>query len=156
MALTVPVHAQTGYGSIVEINGGEIIVGEPGNVADSGYVYLYRPVDGAWTEVASIVASDASEGDGFGTAIVAEGDMMLVSAVSDERSVVYMFRREDAEWNEVGTLTPSGEADHAGFGSSLSFSVDDHTLIVGADQAEGGWGAAYIYRWEDDEEASED
>jgi len=150
MALTVPAQAQVGYGSTVEINDGEIIVGEPGNVADSGYVYLYRSVNGEWVEAASIVASDASEGDGFGTAIAAEGDTMLISAVSEERSLIYLFRREEGEWHEVGTLSPSGEGDHAGFGASISFSVSDQTLIVGADQAEDGWGAAYIYRWQDD------
>ncbi len=146
----LPASAQIGYGSVVEINGGEVVVGEPGNVADSGYVYLYRSVNGAWTEVASIVASDATEGDGFGTAILAEGDVMLVSAVSDERSAVYMFRREDGEWVETGKLTPSGEGDHSGFGSSMAVSIDDRALIVGASGAEDGWGAAYIFRWEND------
>lgn len=149
-ALIPSAHAQIGYGSVVEINNGEIIVGEPGNVVDSGYVYLYRPVNGAWTEVASIVASDATEGDGFGTAIIADGDAMLISAVGEERSTVYMFRRVDGEWDEVGTLSPTGEGDHTGFGSSLAASVDDHTIIVGAARAEDGWGAAYIFRWEDD------
>lgn len=150
MALASPAQAQIGYGSTVEINDGEIIVGEPGNQVDSGYVYLYRLLNGEWVEAASIVASDAREGDGFGTAIVAEGDMMLISAVSQDRSLIYMFRREEGEWQEVGTLSPSGEGDHAGFGSSISFSASDNTLIVGADQAEDGWGAAYVYRWEDD------
>jgi len=150
MAFTMPAVAQTGYGSVVEINGREVIVGEPGNVADSGYVYLYRPVNGAWTEVASIVASDASEGDGFGTAIIADGDAMLISAVSDDRSAVYMFMREDGEWTETGMLAPSGAGDHAGFGSSLAADVEEHRIIVGADQAEDGWGASYIFRWEND------
>ncbi len=148
--LVTPAYAQMGYGTVVEINGDEIIVGEPGNIADSGYVYLYRPVDGEWTEVDAIVASDASEGDGFGTAILAEGDTMLISAVSDDRSVVYMFRRQDGEWSEVGTLMPSGDGDDAGFGSSLAATSDNRTIIVGADRAEDGWGAAYIFRWQDD------
>ena len=150
VAFTAPADAQTGYGTVVRINGDEIVVGEPGNVADSGYVYLYRPVGGEWIEAAAIVASDATEGDGFGTAIVAEGDMMLVSAVSDDRSAVYLFRREDAEWNEVGTLTPEGDGDHAGFGSAMAYSADGGWLIVGANQAEDGWGAAYVFRREGD------
>lgn len=141
-----PATAQVGYGSAVVINDGEVVVGEPGNYADSGYVYLYRPVDGEWTEVGSIVASDASEADGFGTAIVANGDVMLISAVAEERSVIYLFERVEGEWNEVGTLEPSASDDHAGFGSSMDFDPETGTLIVGAADAEDGWGAAYLFR----------
>ncbi len=145
MALTAPVYAQTGYGSVVEINGNEIIVGEPGNRADSGYVYVYRPVNGAWTEVASIVASDAMEEDGFGSSIWVDGDQMLVSRTADG-GAIYRFERVDGEWNEVGTLMPFGDEDSAGFGSSIA--VHDEWLIVGAGGAEEGWGAAYVYRHE--------
>ncbi len=143
MALTAPVYAQTGYGSVVEINGDEILVGEPGNRADSGYVYVYRPVGGAWTEVASIVASDATDEDGFGSSIWVDGDRMLVGRSADG-GAIYRFERVDGEWNEVGTLMPFGDDDSAGFGSSIA--VDDDWLIVGADGAEEGWGAAYVYR----------
>ena len=142
VALTAPVHAQTGYGSTVTINDGEIIVGEPGNQADSGYVYLYRPVDGEWAEAASIVASDATEGDGFGTSIWADGDKMLVSRAADG-GAIYRFERVDGEWAEVGTLAPFGDEDSSGFGSSIA--GDGDWLIVGAADAEDGWGAAYVY-----------
>ena len=142
-ALTAPVYAQTGYGSVVEINGEEIIVGEPGNRTDSGYVYVYRPVNGSWTEVASIVASDAAEDDGFGSAIWVDGDQMMVGRSADG-GAVYRFERVDGEWNEVGTLMPFGDEDSAGFGSSIV--VDGEWLIVGAAEAEDGWGAAYLYR----------
>ena len=144
MAFAAPAVAQTGFGSSVEINGGEILVGEPGNRVDSGYVYVYRPIGGAWTEVDSIVAPDASEGDGFGSAIWADGDEMLVSAVSEDRSVVYRFVRVDGEWNDLGTLVPFGEGDGTGFGSAIA--GDGDWLFVGAAGAEEGWGAAYVYR----------
>jgi choice-of-anchor B domain-containing protein len=144
VTLALPAGAQTGYGNVVEINDGEVIVGEPGNRADSGYVYLYRPVDGVWQEVASIVASDATEGDGFGSSIFAEGDEMLIGAVSRDAARVYRFERVDGEWNEVGTLQPFGDGDGAGFGGSIG--SDGEWLIIGAAGADDGWGAAYMFR----------
>ena len=143
MALAAPVYAQTGYGSVVKINGNEVVVGEPGNVADSGYVYVYRPVGGTWTEVDSIVASDAADEDGFGRSIWVDGDEMLVGSAAGG-GAVYRFERVDDEWNEVGMLMPFGDEDSEGFGSSMI--ADDDWLIVGAAGADDGWGAAYLYR----------
>jgi len=143
-AFAAPVAAQVGYGSAVVINGDEVLVGEPGNFIDSGYVYVYRRAGGEWVEAASIVASDAHESDGFGTSIWADGDEMLVGAVSGERSLVYRFERVEGEWVEVGTLEPWGDEDSAGFGSTIA--GNDDWLFIGAAEAEDGWGAAYVYR----------
>jgi len=143
-AFGAPALAQIGYGRVVTMSGDEILVGEPGNFVDSGYVYVYRSVNGEWAEVDSIVASDAHEGDGFGTAIWVRGDTMLVSAVAEDAARIYRFERRDGEWTEVGTLEPWGTEDSTGFGSSIA--GDDDWLFVGAAGAEDGWGAAYVYR----------
>ena len=143
-AFTAPVGAQVGYGRSVAIDGDDVLVGEPGNRATSGFVYIYRFLDGAWTEVAELSAADATESDGFGAALSVDGDLLLISAVNDARGIVHLFSREDGEWNGIGTLSPSGEGDAAGFGRSIA--RDGDTLLVGARAAEDGWGAAYIFR----------
>ena len=148
VTFAAPASAQIGFGGAAEINGNEVFVGEPNNRATSGYVYVYRPEAGGWVEAAALTASDASEGDGFGTAILADGDSLMISAVTPDRSIIYLYARLDGEWTEVGTLGPQGSQDGAGFGSAMD--RDGEWLIVGASGAEESWGAAYLYQWEND------
>ncbi len=92
VTFAAPASAQVAFGGAAEINGNEVFVGEPNNRATSGYVYVYRPEAGGWVEAAALTASDASEGDGFGTAILADGDSLMISAVTPDRSIIYTVR----------------------------------------------------------------
>lgn len=145
--LAGPVDAQVGFGRVVAISDSEVFVGEAGNQASSGYVYVYRQNGGAWIEVAALVASDATDGDGFGRAISADGELLLVSAVTEESGAVYVFHRDGRTWNEVGTLVAADGLDGDQFGASLS--RDETRLIVGAPAADGRWGSAYVFEMQD-------
>ncbi len=147
VAFATPVHAQVGFGRTAAVGDGEVFVGEPGNRVTSGIVYVYRPQSGTWVEARQIVASDASEGDGFGTAITVEGELMLISAVSSEHGVVYMFHRDGRNWVEAGTLTPDGVTPADRFGGAIH--RDGTQLIVGATNTDDGWGAAYVFEMQD-------
>ncbi|HJO02543.1 MAG TPA: choice-of-anchor B family protein [Acidobacteriota bacterium] len=143
VAFAAPAYAQVGFGRVVAIADDEVFVGEAGNKASSGYVYVYRRDGSDWTEVAELTASDATNGDGFGTAISVDGELLLVSAVTAESGAVYMFHRDGRSWNEVGALMPSEGLDSDRFGASLS--RDGTRLIVGAPGADDGWGAAFVF-----------
>ena len=118
MAFLVPVaQAQVGFGSAVAASDGEVFIGEPGNRYASGFVYVYRLEAGRWVEVAQLTASDAADADGFGHAVLAGGDLLLVSAVTEERGVVYVLRRDGAGWAEDRRVTPSSAGEPEGFGT---------------------------------------
>ncbi len=142
-----PAHAQVGFGRVVAIGDDQVFVGEAGNQASSGYVYVYRRDGSDWTEVAALAASDATDGDGFGSAISVDGEQLLVSAVTDENGAVYMFHRDGRSWNEIGTLMTSGGLDSDRFGASMS--RDGTWLLVGAPAAADGWGAAVVFEMQD-------
>lgn len=147
IVIATPAHAQVGFGRSVAATDAEVFIGEPGNRVASGFVYIYRPEDGVWVEARALTASDAADGDGFGTAITATDSMLLVSATTDARGVIYMYHRDGATWNEVGTLMPSDAAGDERFGNALAH--DGELLIVGAPAADDGEGAAYLFEMQD-------
>jgi len=138
-----PAFAQTGFGRAVAVGDSEVFVGEPGNNVPSGLLYVYRQDNGAWVEAAILSATDARDGDGFGTAVATRGDELLVSAVTAERGVVYLFARNGRSWEQTGTLVATDGATNERFGSSML--LDGDTLFVGATGAEDNKGATYVF-----------
>ncbi|MEC8943971.1 MAG: hypothetical protein VX398_03760, partial [Acidobacteriota bacterium] len=135
--------AQTGFSRSVAVSGNEVFIGEPGNNVPSGFVYIYRNQNGTWVEVMALTAADATDGDGFGTAVVANGDELLVSAVRAGQGVVYIFNRDGRSWVQAGTIVAAASNTGESFGSSLVL-VDD-TLYVGASGANSNQGATYVF-----------
>ncbi|HEX9701048.1 MAG TPA: choice-of-anchor B family protein [Acidobacteriota bacterium] len=140
---TAPAWAQSGYGSSVAVGDGELFVGESRNRISSGFVYVYRPGPNGWREVAKLLASDATNRDGFGGAVAVEGDTLAVASNAGN-GTVYVFRRDGGEWTEVGRLTNADGAEGDQFGSSVAISGD--TMIIGAAGHNEREGAAYVFR----------
>ncbi len=139
LALAAPAGAQVGFGAKTAVGDGEVFVGEPGNLIEPGTTYVYRPGSGGWDEVAQLRASDAGDADGFGRAIAADGDTLLIGA--DAAGAVYVFARQGG-WTEVARLT--ADAGESGkFGGAVAISAD--TAVVGAPGANGGRGAVYVF-----------
>jgi choice-of-anchor B domain-containing protein len=140
--------AQRGFGNSVAIADGLVLVGEPSNRANPGYVYVYRYAGGEWAEYRSFTAPDASEGDGFGRAIDADDKLVLISAVNGEGGRIYVYERgEDGEWHEAGSIEPTAGDPGDRFGNAIA--RDGDRLIVGAPSADDQWGGAYIFEVQD-------
>ncbi|NLG63187.1 MAG: hypothetical protein GX539_13180, partial [Candidatus Cloacimonetes bacterium] len=91
--------ARAGFGGSIEIVGGDVLIGEPLNVIRTGLVYVYSKQGNDWVERAQLRASDGSGSDGFGAAIAADGESLLVGAMSSGTGgAAYVFRREDNVW----------------------------------------------------------
>ena len=142
-AFATPAVAQTGFGRSVAVGDGEVFIGEPGNNVPSGLVYVYRNQNGTWVETLVLTADEAADGDGFGTAIVANGDELLVSAVTSDRGVIYVFERDGRSWTQSGTIVAVDGSTDDGFGSSLTLA--GNTLYVGATGANSSQGATYVF-----------
>lgn len=88
---------------------------------------------------------------GLGTAVALDGDVIVVGRPGafpsfkvppGEAGGVHVFTRRDGAWTETGTMRaalPPG----SGFGSAVA--VRGRTALVGAPDADGGTGAAYVF-----------
>jgi choice-of-anchor B domain-containing protein len=87
-----------------------LFVGDPSSVHAPGRVVVYRRDGGEWAEAARLEAGDAEVGDGFGGAVAADGDRLVVGAPAS--GAVYVFQQTGSsegggEWTQTARLTPS-------------------------------------------------
>ena len=137
--------AQAGFGGALEIVEGTVLVGEPMNSIRTGLVYVYAKDGGTWTERTQIKAADGAPSDGFGAAIAASGDQLLVGASrSAERGAAYVFRREAAGYTQLAKLASADTTGGQMFGAAVALA--DDIAVVGAPGSADRLGAAYIYR----------
>ena len=155
-----PLHAQStadgdmpsaqmdGYGNAVAVSDGTVFVGEPNNTYNPGAVYLYRQEGGEWTRMGKINAEGAEQNDGFGSALDADGDHLLVGA-SSGGGAAYLFRRSGDSYEQVAQLMPEGGGEEEGFGSG-GIALGDDWVAVGApsamDEGVEEAGAVYVFR----------
>ena len=156
------------FGSSVAISGDAAIIGawnDDGPFAFAwGSAYLFRSVDGSWTDEQKITPFDADEQDRFGHAVAISGDVAVVGSPMNDDACppgnifcdsgsAYVFRYENGSWTEEQKLIAFDDEATDQYGISVSVSGD--VLVIGApwqDEACGGSpgcnaGAAYVYRF---------
>lgn len=143
------------FGRSVAIDGGSLIVGEPGRLTNKGAAYVYTGSGATWTlQGSALTASDGVGGDVFGHSVALRGDLALVGAYNEEsdasplnRGSVYVFRRSAGVWTQPDKFLASDATanDRFGFGLALTPGV----AIVGAPyDANGSFaeaGSAYVF-----------
>jgi hypothetical protein len=115
---------------------------------------LRKAVVEAATQEAKLTASDAADGDLFGTAVSLSGDTAVVGAEEDDHEggtnagSAYVFARSGTSWTEQAKLTASDPGNDDELGHSVGLSGD--TALVGAWQdghADSvNVGSAYVFR----------
>jgi choice-of-anchor B domain-containing protein len=135
---------RTGYGAAVARYGDLVLVAEANNLIGPAAVYAYGPSGDGWTETGRLPQSAWQEEDGFGTAMVVAGDLLVVSAPGQDegRGAVYTYRRSGTGIAEVGRMAFPDAPEGAGMGAALA--GDDGRLVVG-----GRGGAPRVYAWAD-------
>ena len=149
-------------------NGLVLVVGEPyqddvaaGGIANSGAVYTYDLVSGAWVQRgAALNASNFSQNILFGSAVAisANGLVLAVSAVGQGSNAgyVYIYDLVSGAWVQRGSAFSRGSNPDPPyqFGNALSLSNNGAILVVGdvwhTDPALSATyivGAVYIYDW---------
>ena len=156
--------AQGGFGFSVAMSGDTAIVGAPGDVANTVYVFQRdQGGTGAWGEVKKLTGSDAENGDDFGGSVALSGDTAIVGTPRKGRTIqgpggadfhtgaAYVFQRDEGgkdNWGEVVKLLASDFQLHALFGWSVAVSGD--TVVVGARWEDVGGvndaGAGYVFQ----------
>jgi len=150
------------FGASVCVDGDYIAIGakeEDGAGDNAGAVYLFKKeVDNSVTELVKLTASDAQDGDMFGSSVSIYGDYIIVGSSkedegADNAGAVYVFKRKsDTDIVEISKLTASDAVVDAEFGNSVSMSGD--YMIVGAVKQDSK-GAAYMFKRNNDDNISE-
>jgi choice-of-anchor B domain-containing protein len=150
-----PLPPALGFGVSLAWSGDLLFVGRTGAVpgfpmppAQSGAVHLFRrAADGAWSEAGSVTGSNTTLGDGFGSAVAAEGNWLVVGAPAavGGKGAVYAFRRgPDGAWTEAVVLTLANGAPGDEFGARITLLSD--LMLVSAPGRDSARGAVFAYR----------
>lgn len=125
----------TAFGRAAAVASGDVLVAEPQNVVRPGRVYVFRPGTSGWMESQVLTASDAERSDGFGRAVSARGDALLVGAprAGDGAGAAYLFLRGDEGWREAARIGPREGA--TGTGGALAVTGTGAAVV---EQGEGG------------------
>ena len=128
------------------IYGSTVVVGAPATNSYTGAAYVFVRSNGTGSQQAELTASDAAPDVSFGYSVAIYGLTAIVGEPSIERGLggaAYVFVRSGSTWSQQAELTPSDSA----YGDEFGWSVAIHgtTAVVGADQAAGAAGAAYVF-----------
>jgi len=159
VSLLTPSEAAEGdrFGASVAIDGDAALVGAPDDdrpgLTDAGSVWLFgRQSDASWIEEGRLTASDAADGDAFGTHVGLSGVRVIVGApradlgtISDA-GAAYVFELRSGSVAREGKLTASDAAVEDGFGA---VAVSGDLALVGSPRNDRvgrrDTGAAYVY-----------
>lgn len=139
------------FGSAVAATGSFGLVGAPG-ASEAGAVYVYDLSDDNRV-LETVIPEAATEGDDFGKALDADGDILVVGAPLHEHDgfiagAAFVYRRDGTSgaWIEEAILATEVSGDLDYFGTSISVS-GDHIAVgtPGDDGAESNAGAVYVY-----------
>ena len=161
LAIPVPASAQTfraassgsiGFGGAALITGDQVLIGRPGTLigfpippSHAGSVHVFRRAGERWTESAILSAKDGTLGDGFGSALAAEGTILAVGAPGVEGGgAVYVYERgSGGRWTERARLTSASGANGDRLGASVA--LKGGVLLAGAPGREGEKGAVVVF-----------
>ena len=143
------------FGTTVAIAGDTAFVGAPGDDTtmgiDAGSVYVFERSGSIWSFQERLEAADAVAGAGFGSALSADSDSLVVGAPRHDDGRAYVFVRSGTSWVQERQFLPEAHG-AAAFGSSVA--IDGDLAAVGAPTEDSGVqptvGAAYVYRREQD------
>jgi hypothetical protein len=153
----VPQSVSTGaaFGVSVAIAGDTAVIGAyfntiPGVGEACGSAFVYRRIDGVWTEEARLVGAGIQSNALVGRAVAISGDTALVGAPSlvdltHGTGAVFVFRRTNQGWEQEAKLI----AGDGGAGDELGISValSGETAVLGSHRFHDGKGpgSAYVF-----------
>jgi len=111
----------SGFGAAIAVEGSTVLVGAPKADDETGAVFVFQRIDGAWQFSARLRPDGAQPGDHIGSAVALDGDMALVGAPGRAPAgVVFAFRRAGSTWQGIQTVAPTDVHEGARFGATLA------------------------------------
>ena len=140
---------RSAYGGAVAIVGADVMISESSGFSTPGMVHVYRKEkDGSWVEFQTLVSSNSSIGDRFGSSISGSGKHLFIGATefADHAGIVYVFEKgNDGTWRETATLQADETEAGDRFGSSVS--VADGWGMVAAPARNERSGSVYVFQY---------
>ncbi|MEY8251181.1 MAG: LruC domain-containing protein, partial [Colwellia sp.] len=124
----------------------------------SGAVYVYKRTGKLWNSQAKLLASDAQQGDNFGSSVAISGDYLLIGAENKDtaRGATYLFKNINDIWTEVFKFEADDAKQQDNFGHAIAITQD--YIVIGAQNksvASGTEGVSYLYDLNRDTSPSE-
>lgn len=144
------------FGSSVDISGDSsvIVIGAEGamnNDGSTGAVYVFKLIEGVWTEVGNIIPVGVSVKYFGNTVKLSEHGSVLVVGAKGARSgegEVHVLHLDTDEYTSTQTLVTDEVFTGSGFGTSVDISRDGSNVIVGMPGVNfrtSSFGSAYIF-----------
>ncbi len=139
-------------GTAVALFGDRVAAGAPlanAPATDAGRVYLFLRQGSTWTQEAAFSPADAAKDDRFGSSVALSNGVLAVGAPGADASnaadvgAVYIYSLADQQWTLQARLSPDDAQAGDAFGQAVS--LDSGLALIGAPQAGGGVGAAYVF-----------
>ena len=138
------------FGSSVVISDNTAVIGAHGDDDRKGsaYVFAMNITSGDWEEFAKLTASDAVQGDEFGSSVAISGNTAVFGAHGNDdfKGSAYVFTMNitTGDWEEFAKLTASDAALDDDLGWSVA--ISDNTAIIGARRSDDARrGSAYVF-----------
>jgi choice-of-anchor B domain-containing protein len=147
-----PSSGSIGFGGAALILGDQVLIGRPGTLigfplpaSHAGAVHVFRREGQRWTESAIVSAKDGTLGDGFGSALAAEGKILVVGAPGAEGGgAIYVYERgSGGRWTERARLTSANGVEGDRLGASVA--IKGGVLLAGAPGSEGERGSLVVF-----------
>ncbi|HEY7504452.1 MAG TPA: choice-of-anchor B family protein [Gemmatimonadales bacterium] len=141
-----------GFGGSALVLGDQVLIGRPGVLVGfpmppthAGTVHVFRREGGGWVEGEMLHAKDGTLGDGFGSALAAEKNLLLVGAPgAPGGGAVYVFERgSDGRWSERARVTAKGGAEGDRLGAAVA--VRAGVLLAGAPGRDEERGSVLVF-----------
>ncbi|WP_298609480.1 FG-GAP repeat protein, partial [uncultured Spirosoma sp.] len=143
------------FGYSVAIDGDYAVVGAYGDKEDAsggnplqnaGSAIVFKRVNGTWTQIKKLVASDRAAGDEFGFSVAISGGLIVVGADADDQDAsggntitdagsAYVFSQNQGgadNWGQVKKIVANDQGAEDLFG--LSVAISGNLIVVGAYQ----------------------
>lgn len=126
------------FGHSVAIDGDYAIVGEPLYNNGYGAVYMYKLIDGSWTQTQEIFTSFFTNTGQFGYSVGISGDYAIIGAPMENYSswtqygAVYIYYNNAGTWTQAVKINPNDGTLTSSVKWGLSVAIDGDYAVVGS------------------------
>ncbi len=133
------------FGKSVSIYGDYAVVGAPGRNDETGALFVFKRTDTTWSLVDTLTSTSSATGDELGAAVEIYDDRIVGGAPGQgsDTGTAYVFSNIGSQWVETYSLVADDATAGDRFGSSIA--LCDSWTLIGAPEALGTAGAAYLY-----------
>ena len=136
------------YGLSVGLSSEHLVVGAPGAATEEGVVYMYSRTGGSSKTL--LAERRAPFHYRYGHSLAIKENLLAVGSQSGAGDVgaAWIYRYDGVDWREKRFSASDGT--HVNY-YGWSVAVDYDAVVVGATNAFGSQGSAYLYRWDGEE-----